>query len=164
MNWLLDKIPLSVKANAFLYFFGIAKVPMIFYVRPRLQRIDERGVEIKIPLRRRTMNHLRAMYFGVLCVGADCAGGIIAVWLIRQSGARVDFVFKSCEAEFMKRAEGDTVFTCNDGMQIKEAVQQALQTTERVNIPLDIIATVPKKLGDEPVAKFKLILSVKRRK
>ena len=164
MKWLLKKLPLSVQANLFLYFFGIAKVPMIFYVRPRLLHIDERSVAIRIPLRRNTMNHLRAMYFGVLCVGADCAGGIIAVWLIRQSRARVDFVFKSCEAEFMKRAEGDTVFTCNDGIKIKEAIQQSLASTERINIPVTIIATVPSKLGAEPVAKFELTLSVKRRK
>ncbi len=163
MKWLFAKLPLRVRANLFLYFFGIAKVPMIFYVRPRLLHLNEESVALRIPLRRRTRNHLRAMYFGVLCVGADCAGGLIAVWLIQQAKARVDFVFKSCQAEFLKRAEGDTVFTCNDGVRIREAVQQAIATGDRVNIPVEILATVPSKLGQEPVAKFALTLSVKRR-
>lgn len=163
MKWLSKFIPFSVQANLFLYLFGMTKVPLIFFVRPRLLEINQEIVRLRIPLRRRTMNHLKAMYFGVLCVGADCAGGIIAVWLIKESKARVDFVFKSCQAEFMKRAEGDVVFECKDGPQIREAIQRSLQVTERINIPLTVMATVPSKLGTEPVAKFQLVLSVKRR-
>ena len=47
---------------------------MIFYAAPRIIQLDEDGCAVKIPLGFRTKNHLGSMYFGALCVGADCAG------------------------------------------------------------------------------------------
>jgi hypothetical protein len=52
-------------------------------------------------------------------------------------------LFKDFDAKFLKRAEGDTHFTCNDGDKVRAAVDEAIATGERVNIPLKIVATVP---------------------
>ena len=41
---------------------------------------------VKVPLKRRSRNHLRSMYFGALAAGADCAGGLIAMRLIETEG------------------------------------------------------------------------------
>jgi hypothetical protein len=163
LNPLIERIPFLWRANLFLSAFGIFKVPLIWYTRARLLSIDSQRVQLKIPLRRRNANHLRSMYFGALCIGADICGGILAVWRIRQSGARIDFVFKQCKAEFLKRAEDDVVFESSDGDAIALGVEQALKTGERVNIPLHIVARVPSRLGDDPVAKFELTLSIKKR-
>ena len=48
------------------------------------------------------------------------------------------------------------------GKEIAELVAQAAATDQRVERQLDVIATVP-SLSDEPVAKFKLTISLKRR-
>jgi hypothetical protein len=160
---LVDKIPFLWRANFFLSAFGIFKVRLIWYTRAKLLSIDSQRVQVKIPLRRRNANHLNSMYFGALCIGADICGGILAVWRIRQSGAKIDFVFKQCKAEFLKRAEDDVVFESSDGDAIAVGVDQALKSGERVNIPLHITAKVPTRLGDEPAAKFELILSIKKR-
>ena len=40
---------------------------------------------------------------------------------------------------------------------------EADRTGERVTLPVEIVATVPDRHGDEPVARFTLGLSVKRR-
>ena len=66
------------KSNLELYLFSFFKVPMLFYCRPRIVALDDEKVEIRLPLRRRTKNHLNSMYFGALAVGADVAGGFIA--------------------------------------------------------------------------------------
>ena len=51
-------------------------------------------IEIKIPLKRRTKNHLYSMYFGALSVGADITGGFLAMMCIQKTNKRVALIFK----------------------------------------------------------------------
>ncbi len=154
----------NFKATMGLRLFGLKKVPLIWYVRPSVEEVTEELISIKIPLKRRNKNHLNSLYFGVLAVGADCAAGILAMNCIEQSGYDVSLVFKDFKANFLKRAEGDTIFTSTAGKEVTKLVEKAIETGERVEMPVEVTATVPDKLGDEPVAKFVLTLSLKRRK
>jgi hypothetical protein len=75
----------------------------------------------------------------------------------------VSFIFKDIKGEFLKRAEGAVHFTNNDGRLIQDLVGRVLASGEREEATVRVIATVPEKLGDEPVARFELTLSVKKR-
>lgn len=147
----------------FLRYFGLTKVPMILYLRPRLMEWTKDRVVIKIPLARRSKNHLGSMYFGALAAGADLAAGFVAVAAIRESGQNISFVFKDMRAEFLKRVEGDAHFICDEPVLVADLVEKALETDERVDLLIPITVTCPKKLKDEPVAKFALTLSLKRK-
>ena len=74
--------------------FGIMKVPLIWWCRPKVVSHTDDGIEVKIPLRFRTKNHLGSMYFGVLAVGADVTGGFLAMDPIIKSGRKVALIFK----------------------------------------------------------------------
>ena len=151
----------QVKVTWYLRYFGWTKVPLIYYCKPSVVELNKEKAVIKIPLKRRNRNHLNSMYFGVLAVGADVAGGLLAMDKIRRSKKKVSLVFKDFKAEFLKRPEGDTLFSCNDGLAIELLVQEAIKSGERVNMPLKITATVPTIFGEEPVAEFILTLSLK---
>ena len=118
---------------------------------------------VRIPLSQRSRNHLRSMYFGALCAGADLAGALTAMGRIEASGRQVSLVLQDVRAQFWKRAEGDVLFTCADGEAIGELVRRAIQSGQREALAVRVVATVPSKLGDEPVAEFALTLSLKRR-
>ncbi len=154
----------ALKETLLLRSWSLLSVPMIFWTKPSILEISSEHIALKIPLMRRTRNHLKTMYFGTLAVGADCAGGYLAMKLIRNKGYKISLVFKDMQANFLKRAEGDVHFICYDGAAITQAVEQAQQSKERVNLPVRIIATVPSKLGNEPVADFTLTLSLKVKK
>lgn len=157
-------IPKALKDTLFLRGFGLMKIPMLFFISPSVVELSETRCVVKVPLSRRTMNHLRSMYFGALAAGADCAGGLIAMRLIQSEGeGKVSLIFKDFHAEFLKRAEGDVFFTCEQGEEIQELVRKAIETGERENLAVRVTATVPSRLGDEPVARFVLTLSLKRR-
>ena len=144
--------------------WALKNVFLMWLTRPSVLEIDDAHCVVRIPLNWRTKRRdIRAMYLGTLCMGADVAGGLIAFNLVRRSKANVSFVFKDIRGEFLKRAEGDVHFTCGDGALIRDLVQRALASEERQEATVGIVATVPEKLGDEPVAKFALTLSVKRR-
>jgi len=147
----------------YLRAFSALKIPMIAYLRPSVVEMDDDHCVVRIPLGRRTRNHLRTMYFGALCAGADCAGGIIAMRQINRRGGKVKFLFKDFSADFLKRAEGDVLFTCVQGRKLIDLVERAEAADERVEDTVDVVATVPDKLGDEPVARFQLTISLKRR-
>ncbi len=156
-------LPETVLDTALLRLFGLAKVPLIGYVRPKILEVNSRRMQMLIPLNRRSRNHLKSMYFGALMIGADVAGAYYAVKLIVEKGYKIDFVFKSAGAKFKKRPEGDVVFTCEQGADIEALVARAQETGERVETDLKIIATVP-SISEDVVAEMDLVLSLKRRK
>lgn len=160
---ILNRIPAKYRDTAMIRMFGMLKVPMLFWIRPSVIELSDERCEIKIPLSRRTKNHLNSMYFGVLACGADCAGGLSAMKQILQSDQKVSLAFKEFDAKFLKRAEADTHFICEQGAEIKEFVQMVLASEERHNMPVKIKATCPSKFGDEAVAEFTLILSLKKK-
>ncbi len=149
------------KANWYLRLFGFFQVPLIWLCRPKIVAIDSQKVEVVIPLFRRTRNHLGGMYFGALAVGADVAGGFLAMSKAKASGDTISLAFKSVSGEFLKRPEGDVLFRCSEGHTIDEMLTETKLTGKRVNQKVTIIAYCPEKLAQEPVARFELELSVK---
>lgn len=150
------------KANLYLKSFGFFKVPLIWICRPKILKLDRNSVEIKIPLKRKTKNHLNSMYFGVLAVGADVAGGFMAMSKAQERGEKVSLAFKAVEGQFLKRPEADVHFVCDDGPLIDKMLDQTLETGERVNQAVKITAICPSLHGNEPMAEFMLTLSLKK--
>jgi len=151
-----------LKETAFVRLLGL-KIPMFVWLGPRVLELDDEGCAIEIPFGWRSKNHLNSMYVGALCAGADLASGLNAAKLIRERHRKVKLVFADMRCEFLKRADGDVVFRSRDGRRIAEAVRAADATGERVTLPIEVIATVPRKYGDAPVARFTMGLSLKRK-
>ena len=151
------------KANLYLKFFGFKKIPLLWFCRPKIIHLDSNSVEIKIPLRRRTKNHLGSMYFGALSVGADITGGFLAMLCIQNSKKKVALIFKDFKAEFLKRAEGDVHFQCTQGPDIVNLVEETISSGKRKNMVVYIDALVP-SISKDIVAKFELTLSLKEKK
>ena len=141
-----------------MFLLGFFKIPMMHFVRPQLLEIDEEQVKLKIRLRRRTKNHLNSMYFAALAVGADVAGGIQVFYFAEKHGKKVSFAFKGMNAQFLKRAETDTFFESNQGAVIVAALKKSIETGERVN---DIVTVIAKNTQGEIVATFEMGISLK---
>lgn len=152
-NWRYFFYTLLLRAWAFF------KVPMLFWIRPRIERYSEEEIEISIPLMRRTRNHLHSMYFGVLACGADIAAGLIAMIKIYQSRQNISLVFKDVQGQFKRRPLGRTYFVCKMGREAKALIERAVATGEREEAPFYVTATSEGHV----VAEFTLTLSVKKR-
>ncbi len=154
-------VPQKYQDTLFVRLFGLMKVPMIYWVSPSIILMNDEKCIVKIPLNRRTKNHLNSMYFGVLCTGADIAGGYVAMNEISLSKKKVALSFKDFKADFLKRAEGDVHFIVTQIPQIKKFVAEVIESGERMNFPVEISAVVPSINPNEEVAKFTLTLSLK---
>jgi len=152
------------KATMTVRLWALRNVLLLWLIGPRIIEINDRRCEMVVPLNWRTRRRdIHAMYLGVLVMGADVAGGLIAFNLITRSKRAVSFLFKDVKGEFFKRAEDDVHFVCEEGSAIRDLVGRAMATGERQEATVHVVATVPSKLGSEPVAKFELTLSVKKR-
>ncbi|MBC7427926.1 MAG: PaaI family thioesterase [Bacteriovorax sp.] len=158
---LKKNVPKKYQDTMFVRLFGFMKVPLIFWVSPSVITMNDKECIIKIPLNRRTKNHLNSMYFGVLCTGADIAGGLVAMNEISASGKKVALSFKDFKADFLKRAEGDVHFIVTQIPEIKKFVAEVIKSGERMNLPVEIKAVVPSINPTEEVATFVLTLSLK---
>ena len=104
----------------------------------------------------------------------------MAYRLIEKSRVPVSLIFKDFEAKFLKRAEGDVEFSCEQGTEIAEFVKRVIGSTERQEMKVIIEARVPEpqkkprpwlaRAGEgashdprEVIARFELTLSLKRR-
>lgn len=146
------------KARKQLFLLGLFKIPMVGYVRPRLETLNQERAVINIKLRRRTRNHLNSMYFGAMSIGADLAAGLHTYYFAGENQKRMSFVFKSVNAEFVRRAESQVSFISEDGVKIRKAIEVALASKERVNANVSVVA---KDTEGETVAIFEMVISVK---
>lgn len=149
------------KAKRMLWLFGFFKIPLIGYVRPRLLEIDEKRMVVKIPLRRRTKNHLGSMYFGALSIGADLAGAFQAFYVAEKKNSKISLAFKDFNANFIRRPESDVYFISEAGQQIEDMVDETIRTKIRVTQGIRIDAVINYPENPEVVAEFTLGLSVK---
>tara|TARA_B000000609_G_C24111118_1_gene314037 strand:+ start:43 stop:516 length:474 start_codon:yes stop_codon:yes gene_type:complete len=154
------KISNLTKANFYLKLFSITKIPLIWFCKPKIIKINDEMIEVEIKLNRRTKNHLNSMYFGALSVGADITGGFLAMYYIKKSKKKISLVFKDFKADFLKRPLGNVHFHCSQGYEISKLINKTIKSKDRQNFLLNVDATVPSK-SNEIVAKFQLTLSLK---
>ena len=153
-----------MKPTTMVRLWAFRNVFFLWMASPKIVELTNDRCVVRVPLNWRTRRRdIHAMYLGTLCMGADVAAGLIAFKLVAESGERIVFLFKDIKGEFLKRAEGDVLFTNDDGPLIQDLIRRARESGERQEATVHVTATVPSKLADEPVAKFELTLSVKKK-
>lgn len=152
------------KQTLFLRLYTFMNIPLIWWIQPSVVEVTQNKTVLKIPLTRRTRNHLKVMYFGALAVGAEVVVALKAVDAITHCGHKVDYIFKDFTANFAKRAEGDVHFICEEGAAVEALVKKCLETGDRESQTFHSYAIVPSKDPSVKVAEFSVTLSVKKRK
>ena len=148
------------KINLYLSLLSFWKIPLLFYCRPRIIFIDDTSIKVRIKLRRKVKNHLGSMYLGALTIGSDITAGYFAFHFLQMHKKKISLIFKDFHADFYRRVTGDVEFSCDMGPEIKEMIEESISTSNRVNLPVTVNATVP-SISNEVAAKFILTLSVK---
>lgn len=153
----------KLKMNAFLRLYTFTKIPLISWIHPSVIELNSECSILKVPLTRRTRNHLHSMYFGAMAIGAEVCVALKAVKTIVDSKKPVDYVFKDFKAEFHKRAEGDVHFVFEEAKAVEELTQLAIQSGERQSKTFQGYGIVPSKDPSVKVLTFAVTLSMKLR-
>ena len=152
----------NLKMTALVNGFSLFKIPLLAFCLPQIVECSDKKSEVKIKLGWRTRNHLNVMYFGALAIGAELSIASMALKEIRNSGKRIDFIFKDFSCRFLKRADGHVRFIFEDTKGVIELIQQAANSPDRQERTFIGSAFVEGNLN-EPVMTYQLTLSVKNR-
>lgn len=151
-----------LKMTAFVNGISLLKLPLLAFVTPRVTELNSERACVRVNLGWRTRNHLGVMYFGSLAMGAELSIALKAVQKIQLSQKRIDFLFKDFQAQFLRRADGDVLFVCEEGQGVSDLIDQACQDQDRHEALFRGYAHIVGK-PEEKVMTYALTLSVKNR-
>ncbi len=149
------------KAQRTLWLFGLFKIPMIGFVGPKIIEFNEHRIIVKVPYKRRTLNHLKSVYLGALVVGADLVAGFHAFYMARERDLNISLVFKNFNAEFIKRPMSEVFFVCEEGQNVNAMIERSIESGERQTQDIYIKAYTNYPEDPEHIANFTLGLSLK---
>ncbi len=147
----------------FIHLYGLLKIPLVFFISPRVVEFTRQRFVLKVPLGYRTKNHLNSMYFGAMGIGAELSIAGPAVFAIGEAKQKIDFVFKDFHANYLKRGDGHVHFVCDEIKTVLELIEESKTTPNRVERKMKGYAIVPSKSMTEQVMTYELTLSVRNR-
>jgi hypothetical protein len=110
--------------------FLLSRLPNAFFAGLRIKNVDENSCEVSVPYKWFTKNPFRSTYFACLSMAAEMSTGTLCLIHLYKRMPPVSMLVVKVESEYFKKAIGKTNFICEDGSQIKEAIEQAVQTGE----------------------------------
>lgn len=136
----------------------LTKLPAAFFAGLKITKADADQCIIAIPYRWSTRNPFRSIYFACLGMAAEMSTGILAMANVYKSNPPVSMLVINMEANFTKKATGNTRFTCSDGPDIRDAVERAKATGEAQTIKVHSVGT---NEANDIVAEFFITWSFK---
>lgn len=150
---------LSILKSPFkLKLFMLAKLPMGFLAGLHIEEISEEKSVVTIRYKYLTKNPFRSVYFACLAMAGELASGALGLAQVYGSQPAVSMLVVNMEASFTKKAVGKIRFICNDGLAIKNAIEESKRTGEGKTVVA--ISTGLNEAGEE-VAVFKITWSYK---
>lgn len=141
-----------------LKLFFLTKLPMALLAGLGLEYIDNQKSEISLKYGYLTQNPFKSLYFACLAMAAELASGVLVLNSVDNSKQQVSTLVTGLEAQFLKKAVGKIIFTCEDGNAINDKVQETIATKAGVVIKTQSIGKDEK--GDV-VAIFNISWSMK---
>jgi hypothetical protein len=146
----------TFKINLFLFL----KLPAAFWCGVRLITINKQQCTTSVKHRWFNQNPFKSMYFAVQAMAAELSTGALVLQSIKANETKISMLVARNSCVFSKKATGRITFSCNQGVQIDEAIHAAINTNEGQTIWLKSIGTNEK---GEQVAEMDFEWTLKRK-
>ena len=110
--------------------FLLSRLPNAFFAGLKIKDLDENVCRVTVPYKWFTKNPFRSTYFACLSMAAEMSTGALCLVHSYKRNPPVSMLVVKVESEYFKKAIGRTSFTCEDGLKIRESIEQAIQTGE----------------------------------
>lgn len=141
--------------------FLLMKLPSAFFSGVRVREFNESRSVVSVPFKWFSQNPFRSTYFACLAMAAEMSTGILALSNIYGAEKSVSMLVTKLEADYYKKADTVTFFTCEDGLALRAAINDAIKTVEPTQFRAKSIGRNEK---GEPIAEFNITWSFKLRK
>lgn len=114
------------KLNSFL----LLKLPAAFICGVRVKELTSEVCQTTVTHRWINQNPFNSMYFAVQAMAAELSTGALVMNEIQQCGHKISMLVANNKSNFSKKATGKITFICNDGLLVKNAIKNAIETGE----------------------------------
>lgn len=123
-NEFIQIVKHPVRFRMFLFW----KLPSAYFAGVRVRHIDEQQCRVSIPYKWFSQNPFRSTYFACLSMAAEMSTGALGMLHLHKRKPAVSMLVVKVESEYFKKATGRTIFICDDGLLIKQAIEDAVRT------------------------------------
>lgn len=138
--------------------FLLRQLPAAYFAGLQIREVDAEHCTVSVPYKWFTKNPFRSTYFACLAMAAELSTGVLVMANVYRRRPSVSMLVVATEARFAKKATGLTLFTCSDGLLIREAVERAIATSEPQTLT---VQSSGYNTGGELIAEFSFTWSFK---
>lgn len=138
--------------------FLLLKLPSAFFSGVRPRDISEQASTVSVPYKWFSQNPFRSTYFACLAMAAEMSTGLLALAHIHKRQPVVSMLVIRMEAHYFKKAVGRTLFTCEEGLLLKQTIEKAIFSGEGQTLT---VTSIGKNEAGEKVAEFFITWSFK---
>jgi hypothetical protein len=139
-------------------FFLFQKLPAAFFAGLRIQHFDANSCTVKIKYSWFSKNPFKSVYFAVEAMAAEMCSGMLAFGQVYQRNPKISMLVVKMEVNFIKKATGTILFTCEDGAAIQAAINESIASGEGRTL---VCVSKGKNSANETVAEFFITWSFK---
>ena len=156
MNSFLQLVNHPFKFRLYLLY----RLPAAFFSGVKVKECTLEKCTTSVPYKWLTQNPFRSTYFASLSMAAEMSTGLLALNNVYKREPAISMLVTKMEAQYFKKATGLTFFTCEEGMQIANAVNEAISDAEGKSVT---ITSTGRNKNGELIAEFVFTWSFKVR-
>ena len=141
--------------------FLIAKLPSAYFSGVRVLFADEEKCVVTVPYKWFSKNPFRSTYFACHSMAAEMSTGVLAMAHLYKLDPPLSMLVTRVNGDFTKKAVNRTSFTCEDGLRIRQTIEDAISSGQGTMITVRSVGRNP---ADEIVAQFEITWSFKVKK
>jgi len=124
-----------------LKIFFLQRMPLGFFAGLRVDEFDSSKATVSLPFNNLTKNPFRSVYFGAQAMAAELSTGVLAMDAVIDSKKNISMLVFEMKANFSKKAVSRIRFRCEQGEEIRQAIQKTIDTKEGVILEVKSIGT-----------------------
>ena len=145
-----------LKFNLYTFF----NLPSAWWSGVRVTSFDDNLAEVSVKHRWVNQNPFGSIFWAVQGMAAELSTAIFVMRAIKKTGIPVSMLVINNNATFKKKARGLIKFTCNQGIEVTEVVQNAISSGVAKKITLK---SVGKDTSGDEVSAFEFEWTIKRK-
>lgn len=124
-----------------MHLFLLSKLPSAYFSGVRVKYADEEKCLVSIPFKWFSTNPFKSTYFACLAMAAEMSTGVLAMANTYEHKPGISMLVVKMEANFIRKAVGLTMFTCEDGSRIKQMIDEAVASGKPSSLTVRSVGT-----------------------
>ncbi len=118
-----------INSRGWMRLFLIRKLPAAWFMGIGVRSCDGERAVVSLPYGWRAQNPFRSTYFAAQCAAGELSTGLLCLTHLQEQPP-VSMLVTRVEAQFFKKADTRLLFTCTEGTEVAQLIQQVLQSDE----------------------------------